>query len=110
MKHSKDYEIVVSEEGIPLFALPFCESEPQNPILLYDGGKHATLFRNENDVVLIDYLPSDIPPILQKCNWMVVIERNVENNSISLMQMTFFKAMENKIKIIVGSNSADPTC
>lgn len=26
------------------------------------------------------------------------------------MQMTFFKAMENKIKIIVGSNSADPTC
>ncbi len=95
MKHSKDYEIVVSEEGIPLFALPFCESEPQNPILLYDGGKHATLFRNENDVVLIDYLPSDITPILQKCNWMVVIERNVENNSIVRDYKVLIKIIKN---------------
>lgn len=33
-----------------------------------------------------------------------------KNNNISLMQMTFLKVKENKIKIIIGNNSADPSC
>ena len=59
MKHAENYEIMTTEEGVPVFVIDSNRSKPDSAILLYDGGKHATLFRNDHDVILLDYLPDD---------------------------------------------------
>ena len=82
MKHAENYEIVISNEGIPVFIIQNNLKKPEGPVLLYDGGKHATLFRNDHDVVLLDYLPEELRPILQKCGWAVVLEKNKDGTNV----------------------------
>lgn len=95
MKHAKDYEIVISDEGIPLFAIPYCEQKPEKPVLLYDGGNHATLFRSDNDVILLDYLPEEIRPVLDTCGWVVMIEKNKTSNDVARDYKVLIKKIKN---------------
>ena len=64
MQHARNYEMIISDEGVPVFIIDNNRSKPNNAIILYDGGKHATLFRNDHDVVLLDYLPDEVTKIL----------------------------------------------
>ena len=83
MKHTGSYEIILSDQNIPVFVLPYNKSKQENPVLLYDGGQHATLFRNDHDVLLVDYLPEKIQPILNLCEWIVVLEKNKNETDIA---------------------------
>ncbi|MBE6454574.1 MAG: hypothetical protein E7017_06825 [Alphaproteobacteria bacterium] len=95
MKHAENYEIVLSDEGIPVIVIPYNRLRAENPILLYDGGKHATLFRNDHDVVLLDYLPDGVRPILLKCGWAVVLEKNKAEDNISKDYKVLIKVVKN---------------
>ena len=95
MKHATNYEIVLSDEGIPVFIILNNLQKTENPVLLYDGGKHATLFRNDHDVVLLDYLPDGVRPILLKCGWAVVLEKNKAEDNISKDYKVLIKVVKN---------------
>ncbi len=94
MKHCEDYNIVLSDEGTPVFILPFATKRIKNPIMLYDGGNHATLFRSDEDVVLVDYIPPAIQKILADCSWVVVLEKNKDGADIA----TDYKAVVKHVK------------
>jgi hypothetical protein len=83
MIHAHDYEIILSDQKIPMFVLPYNSSKPDAPVLLYDGGQHATLFRSDHDVLLIDHLPAEIRPVLTKCSWVVALEKNKTGSDIA---------------------------
>ncbi len=95
MKHAENYKIVLSDEGIPVFVISNNLKKPDSPILLYDGGKHATLFRNDHDVVLLDYLPEELQPILQKCGWAVVLEKNKAGTEVLKDYKVMIKLVKN---------------
>ena len=76
MKHAANYRVVISDQGIPVLVLPYSRLKPENPILLYDGGQHITLFRNDHDTLLVDFLPEEALPYFQKNDWCVVLEQN----------------------------------
>ncbi len=82
MKHAKNYEIIISDEGVPVFVIDSSRTKPDNAILLYDGGRHATLFRNDHDVVLLDYLPDGAREYISKSTWAVVLEKNKAGDAI----------------------------
>ena len=82
MQHAKNYEIIVSDEGVPVFVIDSSRAKPDNAVLLYDGGRHATLFRNDHDVVLLDYLPNEVREIISNSTWAVVLEKNKAGDAI----------------------------
>lgn len=94
MQHAKNYEIVISDEGIPVFVIDANRSKPDNAILLYDGGKHATLFRNDHDVVLLDYIPDEACSYISNSSWAVVLEKNKAGDKI----LKNYKVMIKKVK------------
>ena len=82
MQHAEDYEIAISDEGVPVFVIDSNRSKPDNAVLLYDGGKHATLFRNDHDVVLLDYIPDEARKYISNSAWAVVLEKNKAGDAI----------------------------
>ena len=82
MKHAENYEVITTEEGVPVFVIDSSRTKPDSAVLLYDGGKHATLFRNDHDVVLLDYLPNEVREIISNSTWAVVLEKNKAGDAI----------------------------
>ena len=82
MQHAENYEIIISDEGVPVFVIAGSRSKPNNAILLYDGGKHATLFRNDHDVDLLDYLPDGARDYISNSTWAVVLEKNKTGDAV----------------------------
>ncbi len=94
MQHAKNYEIIVSDEGVPVFVIDSSRAKPDNAVLLYDGGRHATLFRNDHDVLLLDYLPDEVREYISKSTWAVVLEKNKAGDAI----LKDYKVMIKRVK------------
>lgn len=45
MEHAEDYEIVRTEEDVLVFVIKSRQTDVENPRVIYDGGRHATLYR-----------------------------------------------------------------
>ncbi len=95
MRHASDYQVIISDQGIPVFTLPYSDAAVEGSVMLYDGGNHATLYRNQNDVILLDYLPAELKPVLNKCSWAAVLETNNDGSEI----MRDYKVAIKKVKI-----------
>ena len=94
MQHAKNYEIIISDEGVPVFVIDANRSKPDNAILLYDGGNHATLFRNDHDVVLLDYLHDEAKKYISDASWAMILEKNKTGDKI----LKDYKVMIKKVK------------
>ncbi len=78
MEQEKDYKVIITNEGILVFMIKSRPSEPEKPFLLYDGGKHATLYRGENETIALDYLDDRLPPILNESDKVMIFELDDE--------------------------------
>ena len=74
MNQETDYKVIITNEGILVFMIKSRPEEPSKPFLLYDGGKHASLYRTEHDVVALDYLDDRLPPILERSDKVMIFE------------------------------------
>ncbi len=72
----KYYEIFKFETfGDLTVALRAREGEPEaEPVILYDGGEHALLYRRQDAPVVLDYLNPDIRGDLQDAETVVITE------------------------------------
>ncbi len=68
------YVALPTTEDEVIFAISVKTGEPKAPHLLYDGDEHALLYRDENDVVLLDYLNSEVQRMLQGAQKIYVAE------------------------------------
>ena len=60
----KNFFILAVDENRLVFAIRARDTEPQLPIILYDGGKHALFYRNKIETIALDYLDDRAKPIL----------------------------------------------
>lgn len=82
MKHSEDYDIVISDEKVLIFVLQADENKIDNPKLLYDGGRHATLYKNAQNTLLLDYLAPEIQDILKTAEFIIVAETDENKEKV----------------------------
>ena len=78
MEQALDYKVIITNEGILVFLIKSRKNEPEKPFLLYDGGKHATLYRTEHETVALDYVASEVVPILDKAEKVLIFEMDDE--------------------------------
>ncbi|MBQ7659378.1 MAG: hypothetical protein IJS26_01345 [Alphaproteobacteria bacterium] len=78
MEQALDYKVIITNEGILVFLIASRSTEPLKPFLLYDGGKHATLYRTENETVALDYIAPEVVPILSGAEKVLIFEMDDE--------------------------------
>ena len=78
MENEGDYQVIITHEGMLVFIIKTRETAPEKPFILYDGGKHATLYRREDETVLLDYLNDKVIPYLDASEKAVVFELSDE--------------------------------
>ena len=96
MIQEQEYEVVISEENIPIFILKHKEGVSLNPIILYDGSNHAVFYRTSSEVILFDYLPKEIHKILLSTKFALVFEMNIEQTDV---------VQDYKVKIKIVKNN-----
>lgn len=82
MEHEQDYQIIQTEEGVLVFVIEKRKGEPVNPRIIYDGGNHATLYRQPNEVTLLDYLNPDVLEELKKSEFVIITEIDIKKNKV----------------------------
>ena len=99
MEHERNYEVIITHEGILVFLIKTRYTSPDKPFILYDGGKHATLYRKDDETILLDYLNEKVIPILSKAQKAIIFELSDEIEDVSLhfnntkiLQATFSSA------------------
>lgn len=84
MENEADYEVIITHEGVLVFLIKHRLGEPVRPFILYDDSKHATLYRKENETILLDYLDDRVAKILATSSKAVVFELSDETEDIEL--------------------------
>ncbi|MBQ8870916.1 MAG: hypothetical protein IJ019_06035 [Alphaproteobacteria bacterium] len=84
MQNEGDYQVIITHEGVLVFLIKSRPDTPIKPFILYDGGRHATLYRSENETILLDYLNDKVIPILSESQTAVVFELSDEIEDVSL--------------------------
>ena len=80
MQHAEEYQIIISKDKKLAVLLHPQKGKPQNSYLLYDGGDHAFLYRNREDVILLDYLNPAATDFLAQADEILIIEADWEKN------------------------------
>ena len=83
MEAERDYEVIITHEGILVFLIKTRYDAPEKPFILYDGGKHATLYRTEHETILLDYLHEKVIPILSQSQKAVIFELSDEIEDVA---------------------------
>lgn len=83
IEQEKEYQIMPTTDGNLVFTIEARANEVSNPKVLYDGGKHALLYRTDEDVVILDYLNPAAIAKLQKLSSTFVSEINAEKEEVA---------------------------
>ena len=83
MEAEKDYEVIITHEGVLVFLIKSRFDAPEKPFILYDGGKHATFYRKENEAIMLDFLNEKVIPILINSQKAVIFELSDEIEDVA---------------------------
>lgn len=76
------YCVFPSEEGIFIIAISSRDTDPFNPIILYDGGEHALFYRNGEDVIVLDYLNPKLQEDFFEASEVIIAEVDTQTNAL----------------------------
>ncbi|MBP3616099.1 MAG: hypothetical protein IKP65_05055 [Alphaproteobacteria bacterium] len=85
IKQEKLYLIITNKNNEKcLFLTPQTISKllPIKPEILYDGGEHAILYRNTQETIILDYLPSSQREDLKTLSEILTVEYDVNTKTI----------------------------
>lgn len=68
------YVVLPTTEDELVFAIAVRENDPDDPRLLYDGDEHALLLRGEKEIILLDYLNSEVQNMLKRAQSIFIAE------------------------------------
>mgnify|MGYP007135715562 CR=1 FL=1 len=68
------YEFHLNGENELMVSLRARDTEPRSPVLIYDGGEHALLYRTPESSVLLDFIHPDVRPYLARAKSVLVAE------------------------------------
>jgi hypothetical protein len=70
----QEYRAYFNDDDEIMFAIKEKRGEPENPFILYDGGPHALLYRNSEQIILLDYLSEQVRAPLTKVKQVLIGE------------------------------------
>ena len=97
MEAEKDYEVIITHEGVLVFLIKSRFDAPEKPFILYDGGKHATFYRKENEAIMLDFLNEKVIPILINSQKAVIFELSDEIEDVARDYEVPVKHIKNNI-------------
>ena len=68
------YEVHLNKNNELMISLRAREGEPESPVLIYDGGDHALLYRTPQSSVLLDFIHPDARPYLLDAKQVLIAE------------------------------------
>ena len=68
------YEIHINSSDEVMISIHARESEPDSPVILYDGKDHALLYRTPENAVLLDFIHNDAREALFQAKSVLVAE------------------------------------
>ena len=68
------YEVHVNKDDELMISIHARDSEPSSPVILYDGGAHALLYRTPDSVVLLDFLHPAVRECLKAAKSVLMAE------------------------------------
>lgn len=83
MQQEKEYQIIVSEENIPIIILKNKKLPPLSPLILYNEGAHAILYRRPDDAIMLDFIHPQVRRILKEAPFAIILERTPQGSDIA---------------------------
>lgn len=68
------YEIHLNKHNELMISLHTRDGEPDSPVIIYDGGPHALLYRTPETAVLLDFIHPDVCPYLAAAKQVLIAE------------------------------------
>ncbi|MCQ2965380.1 MAG: hypothetical protein MJ250_01400 [Alphaproteobacteria bacterium] len=68
------YDILQNGAGDLLISIRARSGEPEHPQIVYDGGKHALLYRQQGFSITLDFIHPDARGPLSKAETVLVVE------------------------------------
>ncbi len=76
------YDILQNSNGELMLSIRSRKGVPENPKILYDGGKHALLYRNKKKPIFLDYINPKISKSLFSVETVIIAEF-IDNGGIA---------------------------
>ena len=76
------FKVYLGHAGEVLIAIRGQDSEPNDPLLMYDGRDHAVLRRNKEDVVILDHLHPEVRGPLRACGRASIAELDTSPDAV----------------------------
>lgn len=81
MHHAEDYKALISQQNHLVFVIKNqSDKAPREPYLVYNGEKHALLYRSPHDMLLLDYLHEDAAYLLKYATEVLIIETAADDD------------------------------
>ena len=74
VEQESKYDILKNAAGDLLIIIKARLSSEEKPTILYDGGEHAMLYRNNENTIVLDYINPSIRKNLQEAIKVLVVE------------------------------------
>lgn len=68
------YEVHVNKNNELMISIRARDVLPSSPLILYDGGEHALLYRTPENAVVLDFLHPEVRRLLQKASSVLIAE------------------------------------
>ena len=94
LHQEKNFFVLNVDEDRLVFAITARETEPQLPIILYDGEKHALFYRNRIETIALDYLDDRVKPILSMGKNVAIAEINPDTEKMVRQYPAIVKIVE----------------
>lgn len=78
----KKYQIMPTVDKNLVFAINKKQGDVREPKIIYDGGKHALLYRSDEDVVILDYLEPSAKKMMQNLSDVYICEINYDKSDV----------------------------
>ena len=80
IEQEKNFNILKNPTGDLMILIRARLDNAIHPKIIYDGGEHATLYRNDGNTSVLDFIHPSIRPDLERVVTLLVVEAN--NGSI----------------------------
>ena len=74
VEQEKKFDILRNPAGELLIVIRARIDSEEKPTIIYDGGEHALLYRNNNNTIVLDYIHPMVRVNLSKVSSVLVVE------------------------------------
>ena len=76
IEQEKNFNILQNESGKLMILIRARLEDVDRPKLVYNGGEHALLYRNDHNTVVLDYIHPAIRKALRQKKQVLIVETN----------------------------------